>query len=175
MTEKNKFMDMLVNYASAHQNNINILFHLIGIPTIMLGINIPLSWINFDILGYTITAAHIITVGLFLFYLTLDTAFSVVFLIMGLIIAEYAILLSVHPSALSIAALAFFGGYALQFVGHAIEKSMPVLIKHPIQANLAAPFFVIVEIFGILRLRKALFEEINTLVDQHREKDKRLN
>jgi uncharacterized membrane protein YGL010W len=114
-------------------------------------------------------------VGLFLFYLTLDTAFSVVFLIMGLIIAEYAILLSVHPSALSIAALAFFGGYALQFVGHAIEKSMPVLIKHPIQANLAAPFFVIVEIFGILRLRKALFEEINTLVDQHREKDKRLN
>lgn len=168
-------MDMLVNYASAHQNNINILFHLIGIPTIMLGINIPLSWINFEVLSYTITAAHIITVCLFLFYLTLDTAFSIVFLIMGLVIADYAILLSLHPSAISIAALAFFGGYALQFIGHAIEKSMPVLIKHPIQANLAAPFFVIVEIFGILRLRKDLFEEINILVAQNREKDSHLN
>ena len=175
MTNKNKFMDMLVNYASAHQNKTNILFHLIGIPTIMLGINIPLSWINFDILGYTITAAHIITVGLFLFYLTLDTAFSVVFLIMGLIIIEYAIFLSAHPSAITISALAFFGGYALQFIGHAIEKSMPVLIKHPIQANLAAPFFVVVEIFGLLRLRKSLFDEINSLVAQQRKIDTQIN
>ena len=141
----------------------------------MLGINIPLSWINFDILGYTITAAHIITVGLFLFYLTLDTAFSLVFLIMGLIIIEYAIFLSAYPSAITISALAFFGGYALQFIGHAIEKSMPVLIKHPIQANLAAPFFVVVEIFGLLRLRKSLFDEINSLVAQQRKIDTQIN
>ena len=38
---------------------------------------------------------------------------------------------------------------------------MPVLVKHPIQANIAAPFFIIVEIFGLLGLRKALFDDVN--------------
>ena len=59
-----------------------------------------------------------------------------------------------------IAAACFFGGYALQFVGHAVEKSMPVLVKHPIQANLAAPFFTIVEIFKITGLRSELFNAV---------------
>ena len=167
MTADNKFMDMLVNYASAHQHKINVLFHLIGIPTIMLGIYIPLSWISYEVIGITFSAAHLVTIGLFFFYFTLDTVFSLVFLIMGLIIAEYALILSTLPMAGTIAAAAFFGGYALQFIGHAIEKSMPVLVKHPIQANLAAPFFVIVEIFGLLKLRKSLFDEINLLVTHH--------
>jgi uncharacterized membrane protein YGL010W len=52
---------------------------------------------------------------------------------------------------------------------------MPVLVKHPIQANLAAPFFVIVEIFGLLQLRKSLFNEINLLVAHHRKIDKQIN
>jgi uncharacterized membrane protein YGL010W len=60
----------------------------------------------------------------------------------------------------TVAAIAFFGGYAAQFVGHAIEKSMPVLVKHPIQANLAAPFFTVVEMFKILGLRDELFNEV---------------
>jgi len=30
---------------------------------------------------------------------------------------------------------------------------MPVLIKHPLQANLAAPFFTIVELFKLAGLR----------------------
>jgi uncharacterized membrane protein YGL010W len=87
------------------------------------------------------------------------------------LINQYAINLSLQSSAGTIAAIAFFGGYTLQFIGHAIEKSMPVLVKHPIQANIAAPFFVIVEIFGILKLRQDLFEEINLLVQHHREKE----
>jgi uncharacterized membrane protein YGL010W len=103
--------------------------------------------------------------------MTLDIAFSIVFLILGLLINQYAINLSLQSSAGTIAAIAFFGGYTLQFIGHAIEKSMPVLVKHPIQANIAAPFFVIVEIFGILKLRQDLFEEINLLVQHHREKE----
>ena len=94
---------------------------------------------------------------------------------MGLIIAEYALILSTLPMAGTIAAAAFFGGYALQFIGHAIEKSMPVLVKHPIQANLAAPFFVIVEIFGLLKLRKSLFDEINLLVTHHQKIENQVN
>ncbi|MEC8956283.1 MAG: Mpo1-like protein [Pseudomonadota bacterium] len=171
MSENTKLKEMLINYASSHQHKINVLFHLIGIPTIMLGICIPLSWLNYEVFGQSFTAAHAAIFGLFLFYMTLDIAFSIVFLILGLLINQYAINLSLQSSAGTIAAIAFFGGYTLQFIGHAIEKSMPVLVKHPIQANIAAPFFVIVEIFGILKLRQDLFEEINLLVQHHREKE----
>ena len=140
MQEPNKLKSMLINYASAHQNKINVLLHFIGIPTIMLGICIPLSWYDFDILGQSITPAHGIIFALFIFYLTLDLSFSIAFLFFGLLINDFAITISTLENSGIIAAVAFFGGYALQFIGHAIEKSMPVLVKHPIQANIAAPF-----------------------------------
>jgi uncharacterized membrane protein YGL010W len=140
----------------------------------MLGICIPLSWYDYDIFNQTITLAHGIIFALFIFYLTLDLSFAIVFLAFGLLIHNLAITLSAQENEGFIAAIAFFGGYALQFIGHAIEKSMPVLVKHPIQANIAAPFFVIVEIFGFLNLRKDLFHEINTLIDEYRIKENQL-
>jgi uncharacterized membrane protein YGL010W len=94
--------------------------------------------------------------------MTLDKIFASVFLLFGLLLAALAEILGDigQPTSGIIAAAAFFGGYVAQFVGHAVEKSAPVILKHPIQANLAAPFFTIVEIFHILGLRKQLFEEV---------------
>ena len=69
----------------------------------------------------------------------------------------------------TIAATAFFGGYIAQFVGHAVEKSAPVILKHPIQANLAAPFFIVVEIFNILGLRDDLFNEVKAEIAELRQ------
>jgi uncharacterized membrane protein YGL010W len=68
-----------------------------------------------------------------------------------------------------VAAVLFFGGYAAQFIGHAIEKSMPVLVKHPIQANLAAPFFTVVEMFKLLGLRDDLFNEVQRQIALRRQ------
>ena len=67
------------------------------------------------------------------------------------------------------AAVLFFGGYAAQFMGHAIEKSMPVLVKHPVQANLAAPFFTVVEMFKLLGLRDELFNEVQRQIALRRQ------
>ena len=171
MIENSKLMEMLVGYSGSHQHPINIAFHLIGIPVIMLGIFIPLSWISFNILGIPITLAHLTIVGFFLFYLTLDTLFALVFLVIGIIIAQFSSVIGLQPTSGSIALIAFFGGYVLQFVGHAIEKTIPVLIRHPIQAHLAAPFFVIVEIFGLLHLREELFLKVNKIVTERRKNE----
>ena len=170
MNRNSKLMEMLIGYAAAHQHPFNVAVHLIGIPTIMLGVFIPLSWLSVDIGGIPVSAAHVAALGLFAFYLSLDALFAFVFLVMGVVTAEIAMRLGALPTALSggIAAAAFFGGYALQFVGHAVEKSMPVLVRHPIQANLAAPFFTVVEAFGLLGLRKELFAEVQTLVANRR-------
>ena len=164
-------MDMLTGYASAHQHPLNIGIHLIFIPVIMLGVFIPLSWVSTDVLGFTINLAHTSAFGLFVFYFSLDWLFSVAFLIYALPVALLATRIGIEPLAVSgtIAGIAFFGGYIAQFVGHAVERSIPVILKHPVQANIAAPFFTVVEIFSILGLRDGLFKEVRRRIDELRQ------
>ena len=170
-------MDMLVGYAAAHQHPFNVAVHMIGIPTIMLGVMIPLTWLSFgvDIEGFSfrVSLAHIALLGFFFFYLTLDIVFAFVFLIFGFGLVLLAGLLGElpQPTASIIAASAFFGGYLAQFIGHAVERSMPVLLRHPIQANVAAPFFTIVEIFHIIGLRKDLFDKVKTQIEARRSEE----
>ena len=173
MKSEGKLMDMLTGYAAAHQHPFNVFVHLIGIPTIMLGVLIPLTWVTFDVNGIGFSLAHVGIVAFFLFYLTLDAVFAVVFLVGGYFLEMLASKLGAYPGNTGwiIAAAAFFGGYAAQFVGHAVEKSMPVLVKHPIQANLAAPFFTVVELFSIAGLRADLFKEVQQRIDMRREQE----
>ena len=171
MKTDSKLMDMLTGYALAHQHPLNIAVHFVGIPIIMLGVFIPLSWVGVDIPGMSINLAHAATFGLFVFYFTLDRIFSVVFLLYALPIAMLATKIGAEPLAVSgtVAAATFFGGYIAQFVGHAVEKSTPVILKHPVQANLAAPFFIVVEIFSIVGLRDEMFKEVQRRIDTLRQ------
>ena len=171
MQRDSKLMDMLMGYASAHQHPFNVAVHLIGIPTIMLGVFIIFSWASWSVSGITINGAHVALLILLVFYLTLDVVFSIVFLVYALPVTWFATIIGEQPAATSgtVAAATFFGGYAAQFVGHAVEKSIPVVLKHPIQANLAAPFFVVVDVFGILGLRDELFQHVQTRVAELRQ------
>lgn len=162
MENRGKLMDFLVGYAGAHQHPFNIFVHLLGIPIIMLGVLIPLTWVGFEINAFHFYLAHALALGFFAFYLTLDIVFALVFAFATYWLIELAILLGNTPGNTGwyIAAACFFGGYLLQFLGHAVEKSIPVLVKHPVQANIAAPFFTIVEIFKLLGLRAAIFDAV---------------
>ncbi|HNP65173.1 MAG TPA: DUF962 domain-containing protein [Woeseiaceae bacterium] len=162
MNTDGKLMEMLTGYAAAHQHPLNIFVHLIGIPMIMLGVLIPLTWVGFEFGGIRILAAHLLLLGFLLFYLTLDLVFAIAFGIGAFLLLLLAVELGSLPGNAGwvIAGSCFFGGYAAQFVGHAVEKSMPVLVRHPIQANLAAPFFTIVELFKLAGLRDDLFNEV---------------
>ena len=166
-----KLMEMLTGYASAHQHPFNVAVHLVGIPTIMLGVFIVLSWLNIELRSLAVNGAHIATLVLFVFYLTLDIAFSFAFLLYAVPVALFATYIGALPVGVSgsIAAATFFGGYAAQFVGHAVEKSVPVVLKHPVQANLAAPFFTVVEIFKFLGLRDELFNDVQRRIAELRE------
>ena len=166
-------MNMLTGYAASHQHPFNVFVHMIGIPTIMLGILIPLTWVGFEINGFHIYFAHIVVFAFFLFYLTLDVIFAIVFAVAGYFLTILATKLGNYPGNTGwiIAAACFFGGYAAQFIGHAVEKSMPVLIKHPIQANLAAPFFTVIELFKLAGLRSGLFDAVQEQIESQRRAD----
>ena len=170
MNTDSKLMEMLTGYAAAHQHPFNIFMHMIGIPTIMLGALVPMTWLEFALPGFTINLAHIVIAGFFLFYVTLDVMFACVFLIAALLLEVLASQVGQLPLPVAggIAAAAFFGGYAGQFVGHYVERSMPVLVKHPIQANLAAPFFTVVELFKIVGLRQDLFDVVQEEIKARR-------
>jgi len=170
MESEGRLMDMLTGYAAAHQHPFNIVVHMIGIPAIMLGVLIPLTWIGFEIGEFRISFAHLLIVGFFLFYLTLDVFFAVIFGIGAYLLSLLAIKLGAYPgnTGWGIAAACFFGGYAAQFIGHAVEKSVPVLVKHPIQANLAAPFFTVVELAKFMGLRNELFNDVQVQIERQR-------
>ena len=173
MKANGKLMEMLTGYAAAHQHPFNVAVHLIGIPTIMLGVLIPLTWVTFAIDDFQFSLAQVLVVAIFVFYLTLDVMFAVAYLVGGLLLALLAAKLGAYPGNTGwlIAAAAFFGGYAAQFVGHAVEKSVPVLVKHPIQANLAAPFFTVVELFHIAGLRDELFSQVQRQIAEQRQQE----
>lgn len=170
MNTNSRMMDMLVGYAAAHQHPFNIAVHLIGIPTIMLGVFIPLSWASTDFFGLAINLAYVAAAFMFIFYWSLDKLFSVVFLLYAIPIAFFATTIGNEPlvTSASVAAGAFFSGYIAQFIGHAVEKSAPVILKHPVQANLAAPFFTVVEIFKILGFRESLFDAVQQRITEAR-------
>jgi uncharacterized membrane protein YGL010W len=167
MTADGKLMDMLTEYAASHQHPFNIFVHMIGIPTIMLGILIPLTWVGFEVGDVRVSLAHILILGFFIFYLSLDILFATVFAVAALLLLLLAEKLGNYPGSMSwyIAAFCLVSGYIGQFIGHAVEKSKPVLIEHPIQAHLAAPFFTVVELFKLAGLREELFDEIQSRIN----------
>lgn len=171
MKASGKLLDMLTGYAASHQHPFNVLVHMIGIPVIMLGVMIPLTWVGLSINEFSFNLAHVLIVGFFLFYVTLDLWFAVAFLVAGFLMEILASVLGALPgnSGWIIAACCFFGGYAAQFIGHAVERSMPVLVRHPVQANLAAPFFTVVELFKMAGLRDDLFEEVQRQIELRRQ------
>lgn len=166
--QESKLMEMLTGYAAAHQHPVNIAVHMVGIPVIMFGVMIPLSWASFEISGISVTLAHSVLLALFVFYFTLDRLFAVVFLLFSAVVLWLAQQVATAPLRVSgtIAAAAFVGGYLAQFIGHAIEKSPPVILKHPVQANLAAPFFTVVEAFKLLGLRDDLFQRVQQRISE---------
>ena len=170
MNTNSKLMEMLVGYASAHQHPFNIAVHLVGIPTIMLGVSIALSWVRADIAGVPVNLAWLVLVAMFVFYMTLDRLFAFAFLAYGIPVVWLATVIGLQPMATSgaVAAATFGGGYLAQFVGHAVEKSAPVIFKHPVQANLAAPFFTVVEVFKLVGLRDDLFDEVQREIASRR-------
>jgi uncharacterized membrane protein YGL010W len=170
MKTDGKLMSMLTGYAASHQHPFNIFVHMIGIPTIMLGVLIPLTWVGVEVNEMHFYLAHVVVAGFALFYLTLDVIFAAVFAVGAYFLTSLAVHLGAYPGNTGwiIAGVCFFGGYAAQFIGHAVEKSMPVLIKHPIQANLAAPFFTVVELFKLVGLREELFDAVQERIVEQR-------
>lgn len=61
-----------------------------------------------------------------------------------------------------LAAGGFFGGFALQFIGHGLEGKKPALMAYnPLVAMVTSPLFVIAELGVVFGIGKELFDKVN--------------
>lgn len=159
---------MMADYGYYHQNRFNLITHFIGVPIIVTSVLVPFTWIHFS--GFfLLNAALPVAVVWVLYYISLDRVlgfFSMPFLIAAAAAAACIGSFGVTTGAV-IAASGFFGGFALQFIGHAIEGKKPALMAyHPIVAMITSPLFVIAELAVQLGIRKEMFERVERLVQE---------
>lgn len=147
--------ELLNDYQTQHNNRISVLTHSIGIPAILLGTLILLSWISVSIVArWHITFAWIAIVATLVYYYRLNAklaaAMSLIFIILTLICTWIAF---PRPNTFNIALfiILFVGGWILFFIGHAAEKSKPTFLSSLTQISIA-PLFLLIEVLILLKL-----------------------
>lgn len=163
---------VLQDYAEYHQNKVNKYTHYFGIPLIVFGLLICLSWLNFSInpiLNFSLMWIVVFSVSIYYLILDLQVGIIVAFILFVLatiagMITDYAV--SMH--GLLIFVTTFLGGWVLQLIGHYFERRRPALMDNFFQV-FSAPVFLVVEVLVKLGKRndlKHLIRKKADLLDQ---------
>jgi len=146
------FLEQLAMYAAYHRDPRNQRTHHVGVPLIVFSLLLALSQapiVPSDV--FPVTAATVI-LGLLLL------SYVVAFPVTGLFTtffygAVYGLVMRIAEGSSStiwtVAGVAFFVGWAIQFVGHAFEGRRPALTVNLMQAFMAPPFLVAEVLFGL--------------------------
>jgi uncharacterized membrane protein YGL010W len=150
--------EQLSAYSAYHHDPRNTLTHYIGVPLVILGLSIPLSWLRFypdPAIPYTGCTLFYVTV--FIYYLCLDWRVALLQAPFTLTLLWLADRIALWPFQVSLLAFlaAFAGGCIIQLVGHAFEGKRPALADNVLQI-FNAPLFLTVEALLFLGYRKDL-------------------
>jgi len=158
------FIEQMAMYSAYHRHPSNRVTHFIGIPSIVIAVYIPLSWVPLFTLwgGETaITLATLIWFTTAVFYLWLDRSIGGVMALISFALLQVAEWIAAKGSVtgwISFGAL-FVGGWIFQFIGHAYEGRRPALADNALQA-LIGPLFLVTEVFFGLGQRKDLHDAV---------------
>lgn len=148
-----RFDDMMQIYASHHTKKITQLTHMIGVPCIILAIQIFFSLFTISGFNHAINIAWLVFLGLaaYYFYLNVKLAVSTNTMVLALTLA--ALIITHNESnftSFKIAVFLFVGGWALQFIGHFFEGKKPAFLTSVFQIFIA-PMFVVKELLDLKR------------------------
>ncbi len=144
----------ITQYAAYHRDQRNINTHFIGVPMIVFSAILVFSQISFG----SVHAGWLVAVIAMIYYLLLDRPLGFAMAIYLFITTAIASLVTVKTSvsiALTLAAVIFVAGWALQFLGHKYEGVKPAFMDDLIGLAIG-PLFVMTEVFFLLRLKPAL-------------------
>lgn len=119
--------ERLTEYSGYHRSAANEVCHYIGIPTIIVGAGTLLGLVPLVRVGtVSVTLAEVIAAGIVVFYVVSARWLGVV---TALILALLVALGRALPPLVGLGL--FFGGWAVQFVGHARwEKRSPAFLRN---------------------------------------------
>lgn len=147
----------LAQYGEYHQDRRNIATHLVGVPMIVLAVEILLSRPVFGFAGLAVTPAMAAALMASMWYLRLDFGFGVVMAILLAIGAWAGLVIGQGSTAVwSGSGIGLFVvGWAFQFLGHHYEGRKPAFMDD-LRGLLVGPLFVVAELAFLLGLRKDL-------------------
>ena len=144
-------------YAAYHQDARNKLTHFFGVPAIIVGVMVALSWARVDLGGAPVSAAMVLTVVVLAYHLMLDLPLGLAMIaVFGALLwlAEIIAALPLKEGAAWFL-LFFAGGWVVQLVGHVFEGRKPALADNLFQV-FVAPIFLCAEVFFALGYKPAL-------------------
>lgn len=152
----------LVAYREYHRDRRNLGTHLVGIPLILLAVEILISRPMWEVGTYLITPAIVFSALAALYYLLLDIRIGMVMTVLlaicawtGLVVASLSTW-DWLENGISL----FVVGWIFQLVGHAYEGRKPAFLDD-MKSFLIGPLFVVTELGFLLGMRQDLHAELD--------------
>jgi len=159
--------DQLAGYAAYHRDRRNIALHFVGIPLIVLAVEILLSRAAFAIGPLRTTPATIGSAIVALYYLKLDLRLGAIMAALLALGAWLGAAVAAQTSQIWLGTgIGLFAiGWAIQFVGHVYEGRKPAFLDDVI-GLIIGPLFVVAEALFLLGLRDDLKDALSARADR---------
>ena len=156
-----KLVHHLTLYAAYHRNPHNVATHMVGIPMIMLGVDILLSRPILPAEPLALTPAIAISTLAAIYYLRLDAMLGAIMTMLLVIGCWAGITIAQMPTGawLAIGGVLFVAGWALQLIGHGYEGRKPAFLDD-IRGLLIGPLFIVAEILFAMGARRNIRQAI---------------
>jgi uncharacterized membrane protein YGL010W len=168
----------LIFYGSYHNNPINIIAHLICVPTInwtvmvwlaKLGNLLPEAWFGETFLTYfKPDFASLIGFSYITYYMWLDPIVAILFSLQQLPAIHYATKYAAQPGGFPLTIALFVLAWAVQIGAHKVyEKRAPALVDNAASAFSLAPFFLTLELMFPFGYRSDLYATMQAQVKEN--------
>lgn len=146
MTSHAPLVEALAHYRQYHRDRRNVATHALGIPLIVLAVEVLLSRPVWALPAFTLTPAVIATAAAAPYYLRLDKLLGGVLALVLIAMARLGLEVAQMETSLWLGTGIglFVLGWALQFLGHYFEGRKPAFLDD-LRSLLTGPLFVTAE------------------------------
>ncbi|GGD49161.1 DUF962 domain-containing protein [Erythrobacter arachoides] len=139
-------VEALASYGEYHRDHRNVATHALGIPLIVLAVEVLLSRPTWDLGGWVATPAMVGSVLAALWYLRLDLKVGLLMAVLLALLCSAGHWIAQVSTVVWLAGGIglFVAGWTLQFLGHHYEGRKPAFLDD-IKSLLVGPLFVVCE------------------------------
>jgi uncharacterized membrane protein YGL010W len=168
MPRPNRTAAILASYGRFHRDPRNRRTHYVGVPAIVYSVLVPMALCVRPLADVPLSLDRVIVAAAAVGYLWLDVGLGLALTAILALLAAAAEATAAAGSsvALTVAAVVFVAGWALQLAGHRLEGNRPALLTNLAQI-LVAPAYLVAELAFALGLRGGLRSAIERALAEH--------